>query len=153
DDWKHGLTGNLCRCTGYTSIIKAGMEAQCNSVAQQPVGLSRSERATMGELRRDSLDLRGSCDGVERRAFCPTTLAEAVTLRRDHPNAKVVAGATDIGVQLNKGAIAPALFLDLNRVAELEGAQVERDGDAKVIIAGARSTWTELLELCREEVP
>jgi xanthine dehydrogenase small subunit len=152
-DWKRGLTGNLCRCTGYTSIVKAGMEAQCSPVAPRPEGLLRSERAALAELRDDTLDLRGDCNGVERRAFCPKTLDEAVAFRRDHPNAKVVAGATDVGVQLNKRAIEPVAFLDLNRVAELEGASIDSQGETRTIVAGARGTWTELLELCRAEAP
>jgi xanthine dehydrogenase small subunit len=153
DDWKHGLTGNLCRCTGYTSIIKAGVEAQCRPLAPRPAGLPQTERTTLADLRGDTLELRGDCNGVERRAYCPTTLAEAVAFRRDYPDAKVVAGATDVGVQLNKRAIEPVAFLDLNRVAELEGARIDGQGEARTIVAGARGTWTELLELCRAEVP
>ena len=54
-----------------------------------------------------------------RARFCPTTIDEAIAFRQQNPQAKIVAGATDVGVQLNKRVIEPEVFLDLNRVAEL----------------------------------
>ncbi len=72
---------------------------------------------------------------------------------RDHPAAKVVAGATDVGVQLNKGVIDPDVFLDLNRVAELVGAAIETGDEGNQIVAGARTTWTEIESLARDAVP
>ena len=32
DDWRHGLTGNLCRCTGYVSIVDAGRSIDAEAV-------------------------------------------------------------------------------------------------------------------------
>jgi xanthine dehydrogenase small subunit len=105
-------------------------------------------------LAEDTLDLHGESVGMQRRAFCPVSLHEAVAFRRDQPQAKVVAGATDVGVQLNKRAIEPTVFLDLNRVAELEDAKLVTSGDgAQMIVAGARSTWTDVLALCQEAAP
>jgi xanthine dehydrogenase small subunit len=154
EDWQHALTGNLCRCTGYTPILKAAMQA-ASEVNAKLNGLypPRARLKEMEALAEDTLDLRGECS-MKRRAYCPTSLDGAVAFRRDHPDAKIVAGATDVGVQLNKRAIEPTVFLDLNRVEELEGAElVASDDSGQMIVAGARSTWTEVLELCREAVP
>src|SRR5262249_16123960 len=108
----------------------------------------------MGKLRGDVLDLKGDCHGTQRQAYCPTTIAEAVAFRQKNSQAKVAAGATDVGVQLNKRVIAPEVFLDLNRMRELEGVKVaQADGDGRVIVAGARGTWTEMLQACRDAAP
>jgi xanthine dehydrogenase small subunit len=154
DAWRQALTGNLCRCTGYVPILEAGRRA-----AQQempPIDETYPPPALLaklGPLADDTLDLRGSWLGVDRQAFCPTSLAEATAFRAAHLNAKIVAGATDVGVQWNKRSIGPSVLLDLNRVAELEGVQIEQQGGVRTLVAGARATWTELYEVCRAAAP
>ena len=32
DDWRSGLTGNLCRCTGYVPIVDAGLRIDADAV-------------------------------------------------------------------------------------------------------------------------
>jgi xanthine dehydrogenase small subunit len=154
EDWQHALTGNLCRCTGYEAILKAGMDAATQPTEKlhqlYPPARMMHELAP---LRHDSLDLKGVYNGIQGRACCPTSLAEAVQLRQENPKAKIVAGATDIGVQLNKRVIEPTTFIDLNRVSELDGVRVNQTDQGCEIIAGARTSWTELLETFRTEAP
>jgi len=152
EDWRHALTGNLCRCTGYTPIVKAGMQAAAHRAQRLNDLYPAAQFRELAALRADVLDLRCAADGIQRRAYCPTTIEEAITFRRENPQAKIVAGATDVGVQLNKRVIEPTVFLDLNRVAELEGVEIDSaDFQERTMIAGARATWTELLEVCRAE--
>ena len=147
-DWRKELSGNLCRCTGYVSIFeaaeRAGREADW-------LATRLANDAWMREgvrLRRESLDVRGDLYGVAMRATSPATLAEAVAARRE-PDARVVAGATDLGVLWNKGKLRPRHWLDLSRVAELEGIAVEESPDGATLVAGPLATWTDVLEICR----
>ena len=69
----------------------------------------------------------------------------------DNPQAKIVAGATDVGVQLNKRVIEPTVFLDLNRVMELEGVKVEEaDGERARLLPARGRLGQNCLDVCRE---
>jgi xanthine dehydrogenase small subunit len=148
-DWRRELSGNLCRCTGYVSIFeaaeRAGREADW-------IATRFSDETWIQEgvrLRRESIDVRGDLAGVPMRATCPTTLAEAIAARRE-PDARVVAGATDLGVLWNKGKLRPQHWLDLSRVTKLRGIEVEERGGGATLVAGPLATWTDLLAVCRE---
>jgi xanthine dehydrogenase small subunit len=156
DDLRHGLTGNLCRCTGYVPIVDAGVSLEAD--AAQRVNDVYPPHAMRIELDKSAVDgiaveANDNGSGRIRRLFAPTSLSTAFKILRDYPQAKVVAGATDVGVQLNKGVIDPDVFLDLNRVVELTGCELQIDANGDTLVAGARSTWTEIEAVCREAAP
>jgi xanthine dehydrogenase small subunit len=154
DAWRLGLTGNLCRCTGYVPIVDAGRSLDVGQVTR--LNELYSAGAILRDLAksaRESIAVDAKQGDRRRRCFSPTTLDEALKILRDHPTAKVVAGATDVGVQLNKGVIDPDVFLDLNRVAELVGAAIESGNEGDQIVAGARTTWSEIESLARDAAP
>src|SRR5438034_3254133 len=51
----------------------------------------------------------------------PTTLAEALRLKSERPDAVPIQGGTDVMVELNFDRRRPELLLNLNEVAELRG--------------------------------
>ena len=59
----------------------------------------------------------------------PATLAEAVALLADRgPDARVLAGGTDLIIRLRDGTLAPAIVVDLKRIAELRPGIREEEG-------------------------
>src|SRR5258705_6526637 len=71
----------------------------------------------------------------------PTTWADALAAKAEHPDAVPIAGGTDLMVGLNFGAPAPAALLDLTAVAEL--AEWDRAGGA--IRLGAGVTYATIV--------
>lgn len=151
-DWRHGLTGNLCRCTGYSPIIQAGLQSNPDNTPEMNKCFPPSHMIKVIQDVRDDtirIEITASDDNKTQTLFVPTTLEQATDFLADNPNAKIVAGATDIGVQFNKGTCRAQTWLDLNRLQELQGVHVEGNS----IVAGARATWTELEHLTKELVP
>jgi carbon-monoxide dehydrogenase medium subunit len=79
------------------------------------------------------------------RAFTyerPTRLADAVALLAEHgPDARLLAGGTDLIIRLRDGTVRPRIVVDLKRIAELDGEIREIDGHLRI---GARTVMTDI---------
>jgi CO/xanthine dehydrogenase FAD-binding subunit len=74
----------------------------------------------------------------------PTSLAEAVRLHAEEPEARLLAGGTDVLVQLRDGRRVPPALIALSRVAGLAGI-ADEDG---ALIIGAATTVADLAARC-----
>jgi CO/xanthine dehydrogenase FAD-binding subunit len=72
----------------------------------------------------------------------PDSLDRAVAQLADHPEAHVIAGGTDVMVEVNFGHRRPEAVLSLGRVPELKGWRRVDDR----LVLGAGVTYTELLD-------
>jgi CO/xanthine dehydrogenase FAD-binding subunit len=79
------------------------------------------------------------------RAFSyqrPTTIADAVALLAEHgPDARVLAGGTDLIIRLRDGSARPSVVVDVKRIPELDPAIREVDG---WLVIGATTVMTEI---------
>jgi CO/xanthine dehydrogenase FAD-binding subunit len=79
----------------------------------------------------------------------PHTLDEALRLRGEQPDARPIAGGTDLMVALNAERVRPASLIDLGRVEGLRGWH--REGDELVLGSGV--TYTQAAGELVSELP
>src|SRR5258706_483611 len=79
------------------------------------------------------------------RAFAyerPESIADAVGLLAEHgPDARLLAGGTDLIIRLRDGTIRPRVVVDVKRIAELDGGIRETEAGLTI---GARATMTAI---------
>jgi len=140
------LTGNLCRCTGYAPIVEAALTVRATE-KHSVAGRYSNPAAIADALNTATKSLLIEHDGI--KLFAPVSLREAVTFAAQNPGFKVLAAATDMGVQTNKGKPLPRALLSLHLVSELYQAKHSRSG----ILVGARVTLAQLRRLCETSAP
>lgn len=118
------LAGNLCRCTGYAPIIRAAVAAE-----NAPVP-SHMHDETVEKAPTDLGDL----------SVQPHSSNELAAWYLKHPEATLIAGATDVGLWVTKQFrdLGPVAFL--NGCDDLKGIEESENG----LRVGAMTTLTEL---------
>ena len=126
------LAGNLCRCTGYRPIADAAL-AVCGHGARDVFSAaSAGKAAALAALADDEDVILG---GEERFFAAPASLSALLALYGRHPDAVIVAGATDVGLWITKALRDLPKVIWLGRVAELK--RIEETADSLIIGAGA----------------
>ena len=116
----HAMSGNLCRCTGYRPIREAA-----ESLGAPPEGplLDRLDRPAPAVGPAHS-------EGFER----PATVAECLRLLAEHPDARLIAGGTDLVVESNLRLRRFPYLISVEGIDELR--QV-RESEDELEIGGA----------------
>ncbi len=133
------LAGNLCRCTGYRPIVDAALEA-CAGTPRDAFAARRAATVERLAALDDGEDL---FIGDEATGFlaAPATVDALARLYARHPDATLVAGATDVGLWITKQMRALPKIVHLGRAADL--AEVRETDRGFTIGAGVTCARAE----------
>jgi xanthine dehydrogenase small subunit len=136
----HALSGNLCRCTGYRPIRDAAFALGAPEDDDR-LAARRSQPPPEVPATRVAA---GGAEFVR-----PSGLAEALTLLAERPEALLVAGCTDTGVEVNlRGQRAP-LVVAIDQLPELRGF----DTTESAVEIGAALSLSEVEERLDGRLP
>ena len=139
------LEGNLCRCTGYESILNAARDLAANDAVEQivPQWCRAVEpeifafEAVMETCEQSGGPLR-HCQGY----LLPGSLEELAAITQEQKEFTFITGGTDIMVQMNVQRKSFPLLIDLSAIDGLDLICFTRQG----IRIGANVTYSMLLQ-------
>lgn len=124
ENLKECLSGNLCRCTGYRPIMDAGRTAMVQTwVPEKAPGSGVAQplqsvdmAAALGRINQRP----GALEGPDGDWFqAPTSLDALRTLRAQWPEARLVAGSTDLALEITQQLHTLPQLISVQGVPEL----------------------------------
>src|ERR1043166_9005465 len=138
------LCGNLCRCTGYRPIRDAAIGAFAERHKEN------GEDNFAERLKQANASLGGfEYESAGERFFRPASLVQLLQLLGQFPNARLIAGATELGLDITKRYKKFPTLISVEAVPELKAIQ----STASEWHIGGAVTLTEIEEQMAAEFP
>ena len=136
------FAGNLCRCTGYGTIISA-----CKNACNTPYSNTVNETEIIDRLQNlksESLKAYSNQNSIFVQPHSEEELIEQLSL---HPNATIVAGATDIGLWITKQRKQIPALISTKSVESLR--KIHFTGNRVKVFAAV--TYSEFMEFIADK--
>ena len=140
------LAGNLCRCTGYRPILAA---AEQSCAQRQPDQFDALKAQTIARLKAIAPTQTGELNSGDKRCLVPLTVADLADLYDAYPQARLLAGGTDLALEVTQFHRPLPVMIYVGNVAAMK--KIEHFGDR--IEIGAATALTDCYEALSREYP
>ena len=140
------LAGNLCRCTGYRPILAAA-ERACS--VQGGDQFDAREQATLAALSAIAPQQTGELNSGDKRCLLPLTLSDLADLYEACPQARLLAGGTDLALEVTQLHRPLPVMIYVGHVAEMKRIEFIEDR----IEIGAAVTLTDAYCVLNAQYP
>jgi xanthine dehydrogenase small subunit len=141
---KNALTGNLCRCTGYDGIIQACKQMDIkNEKKLKDRFYSNIQEETLTKASSEEILI----EEEDFLFYAPTDISKACSFLNQHPETKIIASSTDLGVIHNKRIIKLNKLLSLHLIKDL----YQTTEESQFYRIGSRVNLTDLRHYLKDK--
>jgi len=143
---QEALAGNLCRCTGYRPILAAAEQA---AAQHRPDHFDAAKSSTIEQLKAIAPTETAELASGDKRCLIPLTVTELAGVYEVHPNARLLAGGTDLALEVTQFHRELPTMIYVGNVRDLQTVETFDDR----IELGAGAPLTDCYDALASEFP